>query len=145
MRVIKRLGNPLQDRLYILQYFMIPKPQHAIALLDQEIGSLPILLLAYDMLPSIDLEHQMLLRTAEIRNEGTYGMLPPKFRGLQASVTQLSPKFTLRLSLIPAQPSGTLLCFCISHRDDAFPSPRPLPIGERGFRSLHQAVPSHPM
>jgi hypothetical protein len=58
------------------------------------------------MVAAIELDHEPVLRTAEIHNVRTDGVLPTKLGVMELPVTQLPPEYPLTVGLPPAKPSG---------------------------------------
>ena len=78
MRVTKRLSNPFQYGIGILQYFVIPKPQHTIAGSLEESRSFLISSSLLYVLTAVQFDNQYTLHTAKISNTRTDRMLAAK-------------------------------------------------------------------
>jgi hypothetical protein len=83
VRVTKRLSNPFQYGICILQYFVIPKSQHTVASSLEEGRSSLISSSLHYVLTAVQFDNQYTLHTAKISNISSDRMLPAKLRATE--------------------------------------------------------------
>ena len=83
MRVISIFSNACQYAIKIIDYFIIPETQHPVAVSLQGSCSLFISRLLLCVLPTIQLNNQLLVRAAEINDVTTHRILTTELLTLQ--------------------------------------------------------------
>lgn len=88
MRVINIFRNTHQYAIQVLNNLVVPEPQHAVTLLLKVSGSFCIGSLLRYMLATIQFNHQVPLRTAEIDDVTGYRVLSTEFHAMQLPAPQ---------------------------------------------------------
>ena len=98
--------NLLEHPLKIREHFLIPKSDHTIASRTQE-PSAPNVLCdlpgIFSVLRAIELDHQLALCIAKVRDKFADWKLPPKREACQLIRTQPRPQMFFRDCLLPPQ------------------------------------------
>ncbi len=84
--------NHFQNRFQFTENLIVPEPEDAVALLMQESAASFILRLLFRMLPTVQFDHQPVLKTNEVDDERPDRLLPPEFAARKLSVTQPAPE-----------------------------------------------------
>jgi hypothetical protein len=142
--------NVLKHPVNISQDFIIPVPQHAVAILCENSRALRVRSYLYCVLASINLNNQPLRMTREVDDVTTDSHLTTKMRSSHTEpVTQMPPQFALclcrhtshlpgKLSLrrlfgaITLGPNSWIVRCRHCHPSNRDPHPRPLPTRGRG-------------
>jgi hypothetical protein len=102
----RRIGDALQNRLHILQHFMVPESQDPIATLAQMFSPTLISLRLARMVSAVKFHHEISFTATEIHDVMTDGMLAAELETVYLSGTQAHPEFQLSVSLIVPQAFG---------------------------------------
>jgi len=81
----------------MLQYVVIPKPNHAIALRFKKGRSLRITRSLFRMLTTVEFHYELLFKANEIYEVRRNRMLPAKFEPAEVSILQPQPKPQFRV------------------------------------------------
>ena len=84
--------NPLQYRLDIIQDFMIPKPENAVAHSFQMLGSGRVLFFLIGMLPAVRFYDELRLETREVDDVRLDHQLASELKASQSAISQVTPQ-----------------------------------------------------
>jgi hypothetical protein len=87
----------LQNTLSFLQYFIIPEPHNLVAIFAQALSSCLILNYHLSMLPTVNLDNQLLFHTHEVHDKGANDMLAAKFPSTKSPIAEAKPKHTFSI------------------------------------------------
>ena len=92
-------SDSLENRVSVMQSLVVPEAKHTIAL-TLEIGrSLSVGSPLQRVMTAFKLDDQLGFRAAEVRDEGTDGMLATELQPAQLPIAQLKPQLSLCRSL----------------------------------------------
>ncbi len=130
MRGSQGAMDHLNHRVELRQNLGIPKPKYLVPLALEKWRPSSILLIHLRMLTAIEFDHQVMLHTTEIGDEGGNRVLAAKLGPSALATTEAMPQPTLGVGLIVAQ--ATSVCDQPRHDRGAemiSPSPCPSPPG----------------
>ncbi|MBB4641744.1 hypothetical protein HNQ99_002057 [Rhizorhapis suberifaciens] len=81
-----------QDPVRILQYIIVPEPQHGVTACLQRAGARLILGGPLRMLTAVQFDNQTSARTEEVCNMPTHWSLPPEFISFKSPSTKMMPE-----------------------------------------------------
>jgi hypothetical protein len=103
VRAIQLEQNGFEHTLWMLQYVVIPEPDHSPTLSVQMRGPAAIRFVSSNVLPSIKLDDETSLNAGEIREVWPNRMLSSKAVPRQAPVANMEPKPKLRFGHVLSQ------------------------------------------
>lgn len=98
--------NLFQNRLYLSQYFMIPKSQNAVTSGLQKRSSALIAIKLFSMLAAIGFDHQLGFKAGKINDIGFDHHLASELGSTQAACSQVSPQQLFGIGCLASQLFG---------------------------------------